>query len=186
MIEMKTPAGVADAMALASVNPADYPLAALSEANAQPSPGVYRVAVPGPPAPWSVYVRHMGKPSMSFLAMKDYQERIQGAILEQVGHPMLIGPVFLDLRFYCKVPASARVPRSPGQWADWLAKNPPTKADLRNLEKAAEDACQGLLFINDSLVVESHGWKGYDLAQPDGYTVIRVRPYRLESENAAS
>lgn len=132
----------------------------------------YRVLVPGPPAPWSVYTRQ-GVPSKSFLAMKEYQQQVQVAILEQVGRLNLTGPVSLSMFFAC--PHPARRPQVAAKWPAWAAKNPPVRWDLRNLEKAAEDACQGLLFPNDSMVVQSDSLKFYDPLQPSGYTIICVR-----------
>jgi len=121
----------------------------------------YEIIVQGPPRPWTVYTKR-GKPSQSFQNLQVYQAQIQAAIVNQVGKLELIeGPVKLIMTFLRE--ANTRPSKAP----------PITRPDLTNYEKAAEDALTGLLFVDDSQVVEKHCSKGW-CPDADGRTYIVV------------
>ena len=120
--------------------------------------GIYSFDIPGEPIPWSVWMRR-SKPTLRQQALKDYQLTIQINLKGKYEIPPIKGPVILRLEF--KMPLPKGVPKNPGKRNLWLKTHYPRHCDLRNLEKAAEDACQGILFLDDRQVVFSSGNKEY-------------------------
>lgn len=124
---------------------------------------IFHVDVPGLPIPWTVYIRGRGAPNKSFVAMQEWQLAIQIAVRAAYpGQAVLTGPVHLDMAFMFPVPLSA--PQKKPYRGHWIRSNIAGRGDLRNYEKAAEDALQGVLLKNDRQVVSSYGWKGWDIA----------------------
>jgi len=116
----------------------------------------YTVAVPGVPKPWSVNIRRSAPPA--FLV---YQGEIQGAIRAKLGAIVpLTGPLELTITFVLPLTRTAK-------------RMGYVTPDLTNLVKAAEDACQGILFENDSQIIKVTALKRYLLGDP--CTIITVR-----------
>ena len=129
-------------------------------------------AVRGEPAPWTVYTRR-GEPTLSFMRMKSWQAQIaltaRAQMSRRIDSQPFGGPLRLEMEFYRSIPAGA-------QLDEYIKTHIIARPDLRNLEKACEDALKGILFIDDSQVVSSEGTKGYTAGEP--YTTIRL--YRVE------
>ena len=140
----------------------------------------FQLTIPGDPAPWQVYTRQ-GEPTLGFLAMKAWQGQIQLHLRRAWGNrEPLSGPVVLDAEFYLPWPESAPQ-RDSRAIEKWYWKHLVMKPDRTNLYKAFEDACQDILFRNDSQVVRGEPRK--DILSPhlyvacrEGYTRIRFRP----------
>lgn len=125
-----------------------------------------RITVPGEAVPWSVH--HRGDPKAK--RMKAWKRLVgQYAQAAMFRHSMVTGPVELSIVVYrCK-----GLPRSRAARADALAGLvvPTTSPDATNLQKAAEDALQGIVYENDSQVVDVRTQKRYSL---DPRLVIEV------------
>ena len=133
----------------------------------------YRVEIPGLPRPWTVWVKRSRQPQ-GFINMQAWQLSIQRAIKQTYPSVSPItGLALLSMIFRFPIPSTC--PKTEPKRTQWMSRHPPGRGDLRNYEKAAEDALQGLLMSNDSHVVESWGmkeWLDGSLSTSEGYTII--------------
>ena len=126
--------------------------------------------VPGLPSPWTVWVKR-GPPPAGFERMRAYQETIQAYARRAWGdRDSLRGPVHVDTEFYLPSPGveTARKYRFPIR----AGGHDP---DLDNLRKVAIDAIQGIIVVNDVLVVSGAVLKCWSPADSPGETLFRVR-----------
>jgi Holliday junction resolvase RusA-like endonuclease len=98
---------------------------------------------------------------------KDWRAAIRYAALAQEG-PKLCGPLHLSLCFYVPRPKShsgkrGLLPSAP--------RFPTTKPDVLKLARAVEDACTGILWLDDAQIVDEELHKLY----ADGRIMIGVR-----------
>ena len=132
----------------------------------------------GPPQQWTVYVKDKGPPSPGFKRMKLWQAEIQELFKQEWLREPLEGPIELDTEFYR--PRGKTCPthqeRAIGRWLD---KHILSRPDVTNYRKACEDACNGILFYDDSQVVGGKMKKRYAPQYSEGYTVIKVREVEL-------
>ena len=132
----------------------------------------------GPPQQWTVYVKDKGPPSPGFKRMKLWQAEIQELFKQEWMREPLEGPIELDTEFYR--PRGKTCPthqeRAIGRWLD---KHILSRPDVTNYRKACEDACNGILFYDDSQVVGGKMKKRYAPQYSEGYTVIKVREVAL-------
>ena len=132
----------------------------------------------GPPQQWTVYVKDKGPPSPGFKRMKLWQAEIQELFKQEWMREPLEGPIELDTEFYR--PRGKTCPthqeRAIGRWLD---KHILSRPDVTNYRKACEDACNGILFYDDSQVVGGKMKKRYAPQYSEGYTVIKVREVEL-------
>ena len=132
----------------------------------------------GPPAQWTVYIKDKGPPSPGFKRMKVWQAEIQAIFQQEWSREPLEGPIELDTEFYR--PRGKTCPthqeRAIGRWLD---KHILSRPDLTNYRKACEDACNGILFYDDSQVVGGKMKKRYAPQYSEGYTVIKIREVEL-------
>ena len=139
----------------------------------------FRCEIPGDPAPWQVWTKQ-GPPPIGVLKVQAWQEQIRAYLRQAWQGEPLDGPVVLECHFYLPWPDSAPQRRSESI-ERWYEKHRIMKPDRTNLYKAFEDACQGILFHNDSQVLRGEPRK--DILNPnilkkvkEGYTKIRFRP----------
>ena len=132
----------------------------------------------GPPQQWTVYVKDKGPPSPGFKRMKLWQAELQELFKQEWMREPLEGPIELDTEFYR--PRGKTCPthqeRAIGRWLD---KHILSRPDVTNYRKACEDACNGILFYDDSQVVGGKMKKRYAPQYSEGYTVIKVREVEL-------
>ena len=141
---------------------------------------MFECQIPGDPAQWTIYTKQ-GPPPIGFLNMQSWQSQIQLRLRKAWGNEEpLTGAVVLDMEFYIPWPDSAPQHRA-NAIENWYWKHRIMRPDWLNYFKAAEDACQGILFHNDSQVLRGSGKK--ELMRPtvynkpkEGFTVIRFRP----------
>lgn len=130
--------------------------------------------VKGDQAPWQVYTRQ-GRPSIGILAKQAWQAQIQAAAKEAMaGREPITGPVRLTIRCYRSLPNWAPTGDNARNRARsrWIARHLLMYPDTTNYLKAAEDALQGIIMVNDSQDVEVVASKDYSLGEP--YTIIKV------------
>ena len=132
----------------------------------------------GPPQQWTVYVKDKGPPSPGFKRMKLWQAEIQELFKQEWMREPLEGPIELDTEFYRPrgKPCPPHQERAIGRWLD---KHILSRPDVTNYRKACEDACNGILFYDDSQVVGGKMKKRYAPQYSEGYTVIKVREVEL-------
>lgn len=82
---------------------------------------------------------------------KNWEELIRYQALDYRPEKLLDGPLFARIAFYLPRPRSAPKKR----------KYPDVKPDHDNLEKAVFDALEGIIYTNDSRIVEKHFKKLY-------------------------
>ena len=107
----------------------------------------WKFDIVGEPAPWQSYMRQ-SEQTKGKVALDVYQATVQAALKERWKQEPLSGPIGMRFSFFLLRPK-----RSKYEY--------PSKQDLTNLIKAAEDACQGILFVNDSQVCLTEGAKQY-------------------------
>ena len=130
------------------------------------------VTIPVEPVPWTVWPRR-GPPPSGFKRMQQAQQIIQACLRSAWGNrPPLEGPVGLDVLSFRTLPKSA--PKNPEKRRAWEAKHIITRPDATNSLKMAEDACQGVLFLDDAQVVDGRRGKWFAPPGQPGYIVIRV------------
>lgn len=89
--------------------------------------------------------------------------------MEQIGQPVLDGPLKVELEFRCAIPASWSQKR---QLAALAGQERPTKKpDIDNAMKLACDALNGIAWRDDAQIVAASLSKGY--AREPG-TIIRI------------
>ena len=130
--------------------------------------------VQGPPQQWTVYIKDKGPPSPGFKRMKAWQKDIQDELRLYWNREPITGQVILDTEFYR--PRGKGCPqRQERAIAKWQANHITTRPDLTNYRKSCEDACNGILFNDDSQVVGGSMLKAYASQYSEGFTVIRIR-----------
>jgi Holliday junction resolvase RusA-like endonuclease len=132
----------------------------------------------GQPSPYSVYARNMGRPPIGFVNMKAWQEQIQIQLrIAYKGEPYT-GAVALDTAFYLSPNKAGQSKKKPDSYARWCADNATKRPDLDNLRKAATDACQGILFVDDSQVITGRIDKTFidKFTEDEPFTVIQFSP----------
>lgn len=139
----------------------------------------FRCEIPGDPSPWQVWTRQ-GPPPIGVLKFQAWQQQIQFYLRPAWGREPLSGPVLLECYFYLPWPASAPK-RKPDAIERWYWKHLVIPPDIDNMKKAFSDACQGILYHNDSQIVGGEPRK--DILRPtiyknvkEGFTLIRFRP----------
>jgi|TARA_R110000744_G_scaffold260177_1_gene375166 Holliday junction resolvase RusA-like endonuclease len=132
----------------------------------------------GPPQQWTVYIKDKGPPSPSFKRMKAWQHEIRLILKEEWEHDIIDGPIELDTEFYRPRGKTCPTKREPAI-TKWLDKHIMTRPDLTNYRKSCEDACIGILFVDDSQVVGGKMRKRYAPQYSEGYTVIKIREVEL-------
>ncbi len=91
------------------------------------------------------------------------------AVEAMAGEPPMVGPVRLDLHVWLAVPRSWSRRRTTRALEGTI--RPTSRPDLDNFEKAVLDAFNGVVFRDDSQVVEVHKWKAY---AEHGYVEVTV------------
>ena len=114
----------------------------------------------------------------AFARMQAWQEEIRIAFWNKYhGKLLLSGPIFMEAEFYRGIPASA--PKGTEALQRWMVRHIQTKPDRTNYLKAAEDALNGVVFVDDSHVVKGSEFKWYSRPgqphYPGGYSVFRIR-----------
>tara|TARA_Y100000310_G_scaffold160146_1_gene159859 strand:- start:531 stop:962 length:432 start_codon:yes stop_codon:yes gene_type:complete len=128
----------------------------------------------GPPQQWTVYIKDKGPPSPGFLRMKEWQKEIRDILQTEWEREPLEGPVELDTEFYR--PRGKTCPtKQIGAINRWMEKHLLNRPDVTNYRKSCEDACNGVLFVDDSQVVGGKIKKRYAPQYSEGYTVIKIR-----------
>jgi Holliday junction resolvase RusA-like endonuclease len=137
--------------------------------------------VHGAPVPWTVYARGRGAPSPTFHKMQAWQDQIRATTRTEWGDVPCTGPIRLDMEFYR--PRSKDCPRiRPASAKRWMAKHILMRPDRSNYAKACEDALNGLVYLDDSQVVDGSISKRYAPTYSEGFTVIRVYEVDLLEE----
>ncbi len=135
-----------------------------------------RFEIPGTPVPWQVWIRK-SKPTPTYLEMQAWQAQVSAYLRSLWQGPPIDTIVSLDTIFWLPWPEHGpqKLQRAVEKFKfTQLGKKP----DLDNYRKACTDACQGILFHNDSQVVDGYMRKNY-LEPPaiEGYTVIEIQDY---------
>lgn len=124
------------------------------------------------PEPWAIGDLSVGRKGGKMFPMVGRNQQLwyyQQAIKEALGKPDLWieGPI--DLRFYFwRDRAEYQTPQARGHRKH--------EADLTNLQKATEDALQGVLFKNDKDVRHVVSWMMEQGPGVNGKVVIAIRP----------
>ena len=136
----------------------------------------YFFVVPGEPCQWTAWPKRGPMPP-AFARMQAWQEEIRIAFWNKYhGKLLLSGPIFMEAEFYRGIPASA--PKGTEALQRWMVRHIQTKPDRTNYLKAAEDALNGVVFVDDSHVVKGSERKWYSRPDqphyPGGYSVFRI------------
>jgi Holliday junction resolvase RusA-like endonuclease len=136
----------------------------------------YTFIIYGQPSPYAVYARNMGRPPPGFGKMQAWQEQIQLQLRVAYKGEPYHEAVTLDTEFYLAPNKAGQSKKKPESYARWCVDNITKRPDLDNLRKAATDACQGILFVNDSQVVAGTMKKGFidKFTRPEPFTLIRL------------
>lgn len=103
---------------------------------------------------------------------RSYESMIRGAAMDAMrGRAPFDVPVTMEVTAFFSVPASW--PKKRRQDALLGLAKPGKKPDLSNVVKAAEDAINGVVFLDDALIVSSYATKRYSEAPR---VVVEVRP----------
>ena len=108
-----------------------------------------KITLPIEPKPWirPANSRRGGRYNPS----GPYQRLIKIALRRIIGDvPPLACPLAVTMRFYF------RAPRRP------KFEQHAVRPDVSNILKNVEDACNGILWVDDALIFESHAYKIYD------------------------
>ena len=108
---------------------------------------------------------------------RKYEAHVRlAAQMAMKGRPPLAGPVACDVLAVMKIPVSF----SKKKTADAIAGKllPAKRPDLDNLVKAATDACNSIVFLDDSQVVSQNSLKRYGTTPQ---LVITVRDLNVEN-----
>jgi Holliday junction resolvase RusA-like endonuclease len=131
-----------------------------------------RFTVPGPPAPWHVFTRWDKSPSKARL--KAFQEHIRLVAKEAMaGREPYAGPVDLAMVFYRPIPASA--PKGAAKRAAWMDRHILTSPDVDNYAKGAQDALNGVVFLDDGQVVSRGVFKRYGEVPRTEFVVVFLK-----------
>ena len=98
-----------------------------------------------------------------------WEDSIKLQALEHRPGKLLDGPLVLEVTFFLQRPQSR--PKK--------CRYPDRKPDLDNLIKSLKDACEGIIYTNDSRIVEEHVKKEY--GDPPRVEVKIYRPWQEDS-----
>ncbi len=91
---------------------------------------------------------------------RSYEGMIRVAAMDAMaGRPPFTVPVTMEVSAFFAVPASWPKKRRDDALAGRV--RPGKKPDLSNVQKAAEDAINGVVFLDDALIVSSYAMKRY-------------------------
>jgi len=114
-----------------------------------------------------------GKPPTGFVNMQVWQEQIRIAAKRAWKGAPAKGPVLLNTHFFRSVPV--RAPQSQEKLAKWKATHIIKKPDRTNYLKACEDALNGIVFVDDSQVLDGVPTKDYvEHRGEQGFTIIEI------------
>jgi len=103
----------------------------------------------------------------------DWEAVVRQAAQQAMGSSDPIdGPVALSLRFYLPIPASWSKKRT--EAANLGREHHVKKPDVDNFAKAVMDACNGVLFVDDSQVMNLHVSKHYSKWPRVAVTLMEV------------
>ena len=87
--------------------------------------------------------------------LRAWRQEVACAARAKFDGPLLVGPVSLSLRFYRPRPQGHfGKGRNVGRLKASAPKHPTTRPDTLKLARGVEDACSGILWVDDSQVVE--------------------------------
>lgn len=98
-------------------------------------------------------------------SVKGWEESVRAALQQHAGGAFFEGPVIVRIAFQLPRPKSLKK----------LVTTHVKKPDLDKLARGSLDAMKGVLWTDDSQVIELHVKKQYALMQPQAY--IEVEPY---------
>ncbi len=149
--------------------------------------------VVGEPRPHTVYTKR-GRPSTGFERMQTWQEMIQIAARKAMkGRPPMDGPIYLQVLFCRTMPKTApklvhqrntaelrhhfkvRQEKAQARFSAWHDKQIIKNPDRDNYQKAFSDALQGIVYHNDSQIIDGPGKKDYAQPGQEGYTWAVIR-----------
>lgn len=163
------PAGVHDVMRLAGIDPATYVPPVITSTSSQPPmppPGVWlQMFVPGRPAPQGSK-RHVGNGILveSSKAVAPWRTTLAWHAAQLYHAPLLDTPLAVQIEFVMPRPASCPKRTTPA-----ATKRP----DIDKLARAVLDALSGVVWRDDSLIVDLHPTKR--LAEPGEQPGARIR-----------
>jgi Holliday junction resolvase RusA-like endonuclease len=151
----------------------DHALTLADEIDAlgQSAPRAYCVVIPGKPVGKARARFGAGGRTFTPETTRNAEAWARGCILEQVGRPMLDGPLALEIDVVQPVPASWSKRKQAAALAGTI--HPTGRPDFDNLAKLACDAANTLLWKDDAQVVRALIRKRYG-AEPQ--TILRVQP----------
>lgn len=124
---------------------------------------VFTLWLDGIPAPWQAQMRNAAR-TPGFLRMQAYQQQLQVAARHHWGHTSPLSELLvMDIEFWLEYPQSAPQ-RQVKAMENWVWKHRGMKPDRDNLQKACSDALQGIVYDNDSQIVDGRTMK--DFATP--------------------
>lgn len=88
------------------------------------------------------------------------------------GFPPLIGPVAMSCHFYYQIPESWAAKKK--QQAIELEIYPTGRPDLSNLVKSIEDACNGIVYIDDAQICRLEVTKNYSHEWATSVAVVQI------------
>ena len=131
-----------------------------------------KITVPGRPVPKARArtVRLKGGRSVSFTPDKTaaWELKIQAAAMEVRPEKLWDEPLRMTTEYILQRPKSK--PKR--------VQHPATKPDLDNLDKSVKDALEGLIYTNDSRIVESRYCKRYGEPERVEITISRADMHR--------
>jgi len=136
-------------------------------------PRPMNLEVPGKPAPWQAQMRRAER-SPGFLRMQAWQDVIRIYARQAMGsREPSAGPIELEFVFYLAWPKSGPKMQGPAGLR-YAEKQILKKPDVSNLNKAAEDALKGIIFVDDSQVIKVSGEKTFAYDVPEGWVSIGI------------
>ena len=142
--------------------------------------GIIRIVITGHPVAkgrWRAYKRKDGNIG-AFTPQKTRKWEDDARMMARVemgSRPLLTGCVELHVDVWLAVPAS---------WPDWKQNAaisgsilPAGRPDLDNCVKAAKDAMNGVVWVDDSQVVTSKEWKRYSLRPMVEITITPLKEF---------
>ena len=142
--------------------------AAMTDFDGSPAVTAYSFVVPGPPRPWKAPNVFKGETSDGRVFTRgvkpertaNYQSRV-ALFASQACGPPLKGPVTFRLKLF--LPRPKTLAKDLKEWRKHPGPVPCPKklVDLGNVEKAIEDALQGIAYVNDAQIVKKDTEKWY-------------------------
>ena len=144
------------------------------------------VKVMGQPSPHSVFTRR-GEPKPGFYHMKAWQAQIQVAMKQVWNISPYEGPLMVETAFYM-APGKSAPTKDKEAYFRWCMKHVVMKPDLDNLRKAAIDALQGIVFVNDSQVISGGMAKFFidRFEESEPYTLFHIMPVHIHLMDAST